>query len=177
MHRGLRIVLAFALLLVALIWVARPAHKDPAATTPATPQVIVDLLDPSLEQFAVPWEQEIGRRFPHSVAVLCHGIGGGVKNEWLVAPFGGIGGVQHIDTLIAREKALYPDRTLVILCCNVQHDVLHGYSNVFYAPSSVWCIPDRSLELPRAEANSTLDNRFTGDPDATGNVFEFISAE
>lgn len=193
-------MLMVVLLIIGLLMVALPDHRS---NTPEFPQVIVDVLDPSLQGFASAWEKEIGRRFPHSVAVLCHGIGGGggVKDEWLVAPYAGIGGVTHIDDLIHREQRLYPDRTLVILCCNVQHDVLHGYEHVFYASSSVWCLPDRSVPTGTEnslEGRSTLDTytrldtfnpfgppqhrfeggtRFDADPDVVGNIFEFISAE
>lgn len=157
-------------LLATFIVVAAPTKK-----TPPTPQVIMEVLDPSLEEFAPAWEQEIVRRFPHSVGVLCHG-GDAVHGDWLCLPFGGPGGCEPIEWLIAREQAKYPDRTIVLLCCNVHHDLITGHKGVYYAPSSVWCVPDRAAVVSQPDFRFTLDGRSIAEPDDVGNIFEFNEA-
>ena len=104
--------------------------------------VVMEVLDPSLQTFAPMWQKEIGRRFPNAVGVLCHG-GEFINGEWIVSAKAYGRNLTAPD--IARfEKAKYPGKTIVLLCCNPGH--LHlGIPDVYYANDSVWCVPDRAL--------------------------------
>jgi hypothetical protein len=55
---------------------------SPNVQAVAQPRVIMEVLDPSLEQFSTMWRDEIGRRFDNAVGVLCHG-GDFVPGEWV----------------------------------------------------------------------------------------------
>jgi len=156
------------------------------------PQCIMDVREIDLLPYGPAWKIEVARRFPNSVALLAHG-GGPVKNEWLVAdnPDGVGPTADTVQTLIRNEQAEYPGRTVVLLCCNPAHYVLHGFPNVFYSTNECWCVPDRavslddyidSLKLIDFVPNFVLptihhDNRSVADPDVTGNVFELIEAK
>ena len=159
---------------LALITAMLPVAKVPEAQ----PHVVMDVLDPSLDDTGPAWEQEVGRRFSNAVVAVCHG--GDVTfdgKHWLCQPWGGPGGLEPIEWLIDREQHLFPGRTLVILCCNPHHDVIHGHANVFYATGSVWCVPDRAaIDAPAPANRYTLDGRSTNDPDNVGNIFEFVEA-
>lgn len=170
------LIAVYVVLQVSLI-IAFWHTTDARVTHTAQPSVIMDVLDPSLEMYAPAWEAEIVRRFPHSVGVLCHG-GDAVEGQWLTLPYGGPGGCEPIEWVIAREQAKYPDRTIVLLCCNVKHELLTGHPGVYYSPSSVWCIPDHAMidgDVPKEE-RWTFDGRYDGEPDDTGNIFEFNEA-
>lgn len=165
---------ALAVFLVLMVWFTWLPHK---VTHTPQPQVIMDVLDPSLEPYAAAWEAEIGSRFPHSVGVLCHG-GDAIEGQWLCQPYGGPGGCEPIEWLIAREQAKYPDRVIVLLCCNVKHELLAGHPGVYYAASSVWCVPDHYMidnAVPKEE-RFTLDGRYNDEPDNVGNIFQFNEA-
>jgi hypothetical protein len=138
----------------------------------------MEVLDPSLQGFAAGWQQEIGRRFPHSVGVLCHG-GNFVGDQWIVTAKS----FEHYLTApdIARHmQAKYPDRTIVLLCCNPGH--LHlNVPGVYYAADSVWTVPDRQVGDHPEAAGLTLDSgyepamsRWSADPSVVGNIFEFL---
>lgn len=142
--------------------------------------VVMDVLDPSLEQFAPMWQEEIGRRFPRAVGVLCHG-GEFIDGQWIVA-------ANHFNKyvtaqeLVRYEQAHYPDRTVVLLACNPGH--LHlNIPGVFHADSSVWCVPDRFVDrvLDVDALVKTLDmdtphrvGRSEEAPDVVGNIYEFV---
>lgn len=114
----------------------------------AQPAVVVDVLDPTLEGFAPAWHDEIARRFPtNTVGVLCHG-GEFIDGEWIALESRMPEHLIRVTDLVAKERAKFPGRTIVLLCCNPGHIELHA-SNVFYAQSSVWCIPDRAT-IPSA---------------------------
>lgn len=157
------------------------------------PGVIMDVFDPSLAGYAPMWQKEIGRRFPHAVGVLCHG-GELLEGEWITLDAEAPVHFDLVTTLIAREQAKYPGREIVVLCCNPGHIAIHNFPGVYYSPSSVWCVPDRSyadlssspdrmkmLDLfhwggKKSESKMAI-NRWSLDPDATGNIFEFIEAK
>jgi hypothetical protein len=147
------------------------------------PGVIMEVADPSLEEFAPAWQQEIGRRFPNAVGILCHG-GDFIEGEWIVSAKSFEHHVTMAD-LVRHYQAMYPDRTIVVLACNPGH-LRMGIPGVYYAHSSVWCVPDRALtpdQFPAGEAMQTFDsgyeastatNRWASNPDVVGNIFEFI---
>jgi hypothetical protein len=85
--------------------------------------------------------------------------------------------------------AKYPGRTVVLLACNTGHLKL-GIPGVYYAKSSVWCVPDRNVAdfielqfhrlgifdrkaqvvfVPRPKS------RWQVEPDLVGNIFEFVA--
>ena len=165
-------------------------------TTPAVPNVIIDVLDPALTPYAAGWQKEIARRFPDAVGVLCHGRSF-IHNEWIVSAqsFGHLSTAQDV---VAYEKARYPGKVIVLLCCNPDHLDL-GISGVYFARDSVWCIPDRAMTntltyrmalydvpdaycprdmLPSPKHGVVMDgpakSRWEEDPGVVGNIFEFI---
>lgn len=168
-----------------LLHTRRPVLSDPQ------PGVVVDVMDPSLDQFANDWRVEIARRFPtNTVGVLCHG-GTFLDNQWVCLahpnsnhPF------ELVDDLVKEEQARYPGRTIVLLCCNPAHLQYLGHPGVFYASGSVWCVPDRSNVDTNPFSLATLSavvspfdllpdsparvvNRSVSEPTVVGNIFEF----
>lgn len=147
----------------------------------AQPAVVVDVLDPSLEGFAPAWHDEISRRFPiNTVGVLCHG-GEFIDGEWIALESRMPEHLIRVTDLVAKEQAKFPGRTIVLLCCNPGHIELHA-SNVFYAQSSVWCVPDRATGDDPVSNHMKLgfefvsQTRWQADPDVVGNIFEFVEA-
>lgn len=153
-------------------------HMTPRG--PAGPPVVMDVLDPNLDTFAGMWQQEIGRRFPHAVGILCHG-GDFVEGQWIVSAKS----YEHIvpvTELVEHVRKQFPDRTIVLLACNPGHLRL-GIPGVYYAHSSVWCVPDRALTPEMfSRATQTLDSGYEigGDqsrwqtaPEVVGNIYEF----
>lgn len=174
--KSLLLIIGFIVGLMVLVEISSTKHER---HTP-TPNVIMDVRDESLEQFSAAWATEIGRRFPNSVGVLCHG-GDAVHGEWLCKSESGRKAFGHlitIEQLISIEQARYPGRTIVLLSCNVEHDLLTGHPGVYYSPSSVWCVPDRAvIDKPEPTNRATLDGRSLREPEVVGNIFEFLSAE
>lgn len=149
-----------------------PAFKH-VETKPVShnPHVDVVVCDPSLEQFANGWRQEISRRFPDAVAILCHG-GEFINGEWLVKVPALNLPAMTADQVAAHFKVKFPGRVIVLLACNPGHLHLH-VSGVYHAEDSVFCIPDRAVgEKPELDA-LTL-SRWSDDPGVTGNIFEFV---
>jgi hypothetical protein len=121
-------------------------HTASPDVAPGQPDVLVKMLDPRLGEFVNDWQAEIGRRFHNSEMVLAHG-GQFVEGQWIVGTERMYGGhVETMEDVIARAEKCGPGRTIVILCCNPDHVVLHGHPNVWYAKSSVWCVPDRNYD-------------------------------
>lgn len=145
---------------------------------------IVDVLDPSLEVYAPMWAAEIQRRFPHSVAILCHG-GDFVEGEWILGTNPGSRHVERTEDVVRRIVAEYPDRTIVLLACNPGHLRLN-VPGVWYATDSVWCVPDRALTADMMNSgvgNLTLGGSLLGldlpsrwqvEPGLVGSIFEFV---
>lgn len=145
----------------------------------AQPNVIVEVFDHSLDQFVPMWQKEVGRRFSNAVVVLCHG-GDFVRGEWVVGSQPGSGHIEKVDDVLARVKAQYPGRQLVLLACNTGH-LMPKTPGVYYATASVWCIPDRAITpelMQNHDSLRTIDgdshSRWSDDPDVVGNIFEFI---
>lgn len=184
-----RIVLGLAVYVffVGLILMLTPHKADP--TSPVNPPVIMEVLDPSLMPFAPAWQTEIGRRFPHAVGILCHG-GYFLEGQWIVS------GTSYGHLVTAQEavwhvQQQYPDRTIVLLACNTDHLKLN-LPGVYYAHSSVWCVPDRAVDgsmldrltIDQAKGGVIVNpdaddivgpqkSRWETDPEVVGNVFEF----
>jgi hypothetical protein len=112
------------------------------------PGVIMEVMDPSLDQFAPLWQKEIGRQFNNAVGVLCHG-GEFINGQWIVSAKN-YGKYQTAQELIKHFQAEYPDRVIVLLACNPAHLKL-GIPGVYYAHSSVWCIPDRQVDASMSQ--------------------------
>lgn len=142
------------------------------------PAVIVEFLDPSLEQFVPAWKTEVGRRFNNAIVLLVHG-GDFVEGEWVVGASIAPHHVTRIQDVVHRYQKLYPKRTMIVLACNTGH--LHlGVPGVYYAHSSVWCIPDRGISPDMFKrSGQTLDgktsSRRQADSDVVGNIFEFTA--
>lgn len=177
---------------VGMLWNQHVPH-------PIGPPVVMQVLDPSLEPFAPAWQAEIGRRFPHSVGILCHG-GYFLEGQWITSSVQ----YQHLTTVqevVKHVQAQYPDRTIVLLACNVDHHSLN-IPGVYYAHSSVWCVPDRAITgsgldrmmidhpcppplpiatqpayvvQPDADVVVAEKSRWESDPEVVGNIFEFVA--
>jgi hypothetical protein len=169
---------------------------QPLPSQPSQPPVIMEVLDPSLEQYAPMWRDEIGRRFSNAVGVLVHG-GDFEDNRWIVGshrqPWKH---VTEITTVVREIQAKYPGRTIVVLACNTGH--LHlGVPGVYYATSSVWCVPDRAITPEMFASGLATEklrdpdedpdpvyvpvvvrpepSRWQQDPEVVGNIWEFIT--
>lgn len=110
-----------------------------SAAPSARPNIVMETLDPSLEQYEGMWAREISRRFDNAVGVLVHG-GDFVEGQWIVGshaqPWRHVTPIQEVVKNIQKK---YPGRTVVVLACNTGHLKL-GIPGVFYAHSSVWCV-------------------------------------
>lgn len=141
------------------------------------PDVIVEVVDPSLERYAEMWRREISRRTHNAVAILCHG--GTIENgRWIVGAADAGYPAMPAQELVKKIQVRYPGRQVVLLSCNTAHLKL-GIKGVLYSPSPVWCIPDRELTLEmltNGESRRLLDNknRWAEYPDAVGSIFEFV---
>jgi uncharacterized protein YigE (DUF2233 family) len=78
MNRRHVIVLALLTVLVVFASIFTAYHS----AVPSGPDVVIETLDPSLEQFATYWQNEIGRRYHNSVGILVHG-GDFVEGQWI----------------------------------------------------------------------------------------------
>jgi hypothetical protein len=114
----------------------RLSSPNPTAGRPA---VVIVTLDPTLKPYAAEWKTEIARRFPNAVGLLLHGDEV-IEDEWICHP---MGYAQHVQSLVKKYQAKFPDRTVVLLACNVGHFKL-GVPGIYYASSNVWCHPDRA---------------------------------
>jgi hypothetical protein len=135
--------------------------------------VVMDVMDETLVDYAPAWSQEVSRRFPDAVVVLCHG-GEIEEGRWVLKT-----SWNHAETavsVIEREHAKWPLRTVVVLGCNPDHVHLTGLPYAYQADDYVYCIPDRAL-TPSEEADGAskmvLEGRNSVYPNAVGNIFEF----
>lgn len=144
----------------------------------------MEVLDPSLESYASLWREEIARRFPDAVGVICHG-GDLEEGRWVVRSGGQY--IQTADALVQHFQAKWPGRVIVLLACNPGHLALHE-SGVYYALDSVWCVPDRDTAEPDSapgEDRLTMDgdavlggaDRWHAESGVVGNIFEFVDAD
>lgn len=144
------------------------------------PNVIVEVFDHSLDPFVPMWQKEVGRRFTNAVVVLCHG-GDFLRGEWIVGSQPGSGHVETVDAVLMRVQKQYPGRQVVLLACNTGH-LTPKTKDVYYAMSSVWCVPDRGINGPdaigsrRLTLDGQLENRWDGDSDVVGNIWEFVKS-
>jgi hypothetical protein len=177
----------FLAVMLALATINAFTSSRPAAPKTAQPAVVMVTLDASLDRYAPMWQKEVSRRFPNAVGVLVHG-GNFVEDEWIVGTAISPGHVTHVQSIVKHYQELYPGRTLVLLACNPGHLKL-GIPGVYYAMSSVWCVPDRQVEggglfgrlkmsdgeVGESSLPAVLAARSEGDPDVVGNVFEFVA--
>lgn len=98
----------------------------------------MEVLDPSLAQFAPMWQKEISRRFPNAVGVLCHG-GEFVDGQWIVSAKA-YGRDLTAQDIARFAQAHYPGKTIVLLCCNPGHLKL-GIPGVYHFEDSVFLCP------------------------------------
>jgi hypothetical protein len=158
------------------------------------PPVVMEVLDPSLQQYAPMWQREIGRRFPYAVGILVHG-GDFVPGQWIAGSDPTHEHVEPMQQVVHRIQARYPDRTVVLVSCNPGHLKL-GIPGVYYGTDSIWCVPDRELTAeyfstarekiewyghPLQEdpyslpfGNAPAHTRWQDDPTVLGNIFEFV---
>jgi hypothetical protein len=144
------------------------------------PQVVMVVVDPSLQPYAAMWQREVERRFHNAVAILVHG-GDFVEGEWIVGTSFMPGRhVTKATELVEHYKSIYPNRRIVLLACNTGHIPL-GISGVYYSRSSVWLVPDRDLtpammiDGSGSEKLGPIWPRREIDQDAVGNIFEFVA--
>jgi len=183
--RGFLYVIAVLSVLIGTLTVINT--YNPAV--PSGPRVVMETLDPSLEQFEAMWRDEIGRRFDNAVGVLVHG-GDFVEGQWIAGTH--VRPDKHVTLMtkvVEDAKKKHSGRTVVLLACNTGNLKL-GIPGVFYATSSVWCIPDRAIRpemYQNANFRQTLGGivilpsksfhqmtRWEWQPDYVGNVWEFV---
>jgi hypothetical protein len=130
----------------------------PPATQPAgdgvelkQPAVIMETLDPSLEQFAPLWRDEIARRFPYAVGVLVHG-GDFLEGQWIVGAHVQRGRHVSLATDIIRRiiRRSIPAGRSSSSPATPGTCALH-VPGVYYARASVWCVPDRASDARYAD--------------------------
>lgn len=178
-----------SLVVAVLVVIGSLSNGPPSLPRTSQPDVIMDVLDPSLDIYAAEWQKEIGRRFHNAVGVLAHG-GELETGRWICLDGQTPVHLDLVADLAAREQAKYPGRTIVMLCCNPGHIAIHNLPGVYYATSSVWCEPDRDVPM-QADTNClrTLNDppafepivgnsvvRSDIEPDDVGNIFEFVEA-
>lgn len=170
-------VVVFPLVMGLCVWF-------PHTPQPAGPPVVMAVMDHNLDVFAPAWQVEIGRRFPHSVGILCHG-GYFIEGQWLTSA-SSFSHLTLVKDVVKHVQEQYPDRTIVLLACNVDHHPL-GIPGVYYAHSSVWCVPDRAItgssvdrltiDDREPEADDVVSppkkSRWEVEPEVVGNIFEF----
>lgn len=159
--------------------------------TEQRPAVVMEVLDPSLRLYAPAWQREIGRRFPNAVGVLCHG-GDHLNGVWDCTATNCMRYLT-VQQVVKYEQKRYPDKVIVLLCCNGGHQRL-GISGVYYAPDLVWLVPDHEYLPDSLDGKITLattqpalkltplilyfpvpKTRWEENPTVVGNIFEFIS--
>jgi hypothetical protein len=172
----LNLIGIMALIVGVISLIVPPGHVNYEIEQPA---VAMEVLDQSLEPYAAMWQKEIARRFPHAVGILVHG-NDFVEGEWTVGANLSDSRVSLTKNVVEHYQKLYPDRTIVLVSCNPGHLKL-GIPGVYYAPASVWCVPDREMtaEMYKGEGEGegrlTLDGRWSEAPDVVGNVYEFVT--
>jgi hypothetical protein len=195
----------FTMFVVVVVLASLAPEHRPATTVTGQPPVIMETLDPALDRYERMWRDEIARRFTNAVGILVHG-NDWVEGEWIVSSHAQRGRhVTPVRKVIAKYRAKYPNRTLVLLACNTGHLKLDGVGgNVFFFKNPVLCIPDRALtpEMapyafakiiePNAEHGiagaetaifvprivvAPTPTRWEMEPDVDGNIFEAVEAE
>lgn len=121
------------------------------------------------EQAVARWTVEVARRFPDAVVVIGHGMVV-VEGEWLL-----VDQVhhkyRHVEEVVASYQHLYPDRPLVLVCCNSTHIHLH-IKGVWYSLQDVDVVPDKNIPEASAEAGGPPPVGYN--VDSCGNIFEFV---
>lgn len=193
---GTVIAVVLGALIAALVG-AHHLNQHPIQFVPSSsPDVIMRVLDPTLEDGVQLWQAEIGRRFHNAVGIVVHG-GDFVQGEWIVEGNYASGNhVRSVTDVVREAQALFPDRTIVLVSCNPGHIKL-GIAGVYYAMSSVWVVPDRDVtpDVGHERLMATIGNedclgndesgspstgapepsRWQQFPDDAGNIFEFVS--
>ena len=86
------------------------------------------------------WERQLRLRWPTQKLVVVYSHGGGF-DPWMVLPDGPRLAVPAED--LARVlRNQYPNRLVVLLCCNESHRMLH-IKGVYYSPFMTWIFPGR----------------------------------
>lgn len=159
------IAVVFWVLMVCVAFVVLTV-PTPTPTVVGSPDVVMEVLDPSLRPYERLWQAEIGRRFHNAVGIMCHG-GNHLDGTWDTSATN----FNHVATLqqvVAMEQARYPNRTLIVIACNPGHLKL-GISNVYYAPDNIWLEPDRDA---MGEEDAAI--RAVAYPNYVGSIFEFV---
>lgn len=166
-----RSVLLVMLGFVAAVGCLNHAHRLVKMPTPP-PRIDVEHWAESIsDDYVLEWRLEIARRYPDAVIVICHGDDN-EKGEWCFYPDKSINfGIGLVNTPlppftvvsgVAKLKAKYPGRTIVLMTCNPGHHRL-TIPGVVYSLESVWLEPDRFQK-----SRSILH------PEHVGNIFEFV---
>lgn len=155
---------------------ASPVATIQPTSRPVAPNVVEDEWEP---EWPSSWEDAWGRdceqRFgPGCVVVYCHGWYT-VHGHWLVIPTN-LNGQQEqrpwwAEDLIAFEQKNRPGRTIVLLCCNPDGCVLHGFPNVFYSTHDTFMDPDCNVDAVRVRVRALMN------PGVTGNAGQLIEAK
>lgn len=114
------------------------------------------------------WTTETARRFPDAVVIFGHGIAV-VDGEWLIEDEVHHK-MWHVEEVVGVYQKIYPDRPIVLICCNSTHLHLH-IRGVWYSLQNVDMIPDKNVP----EASVTRGPPPVGyGIDSCGNIFEFV---
>jgi hypothetical protein len=76
-----------------------------------------------------------------------------------------------VEDLIRFEEKSHPHHTIVLLCCNLDGTIIHGFPGVFYSRHNLWIAPDSIC------SKLELTIRKHEEPDAIGNVDKFVEAK
>lgn len=117
-----------ALFLILLAGCAHPT-EPPAATS--------IVLSKNIGVFAGRWEREAATRFEHPIVVIVHGAT--IDGKLYVFPDGTP--PMSFEGTAKLLRTLYPDRPIVIACCNEDGVAVHGFPGIYYARRIVWYPP------------------------------------
>ena len=108
------------------------------------------------------WEREVAERYPNAVVVAVHGRTDEQSGQWYAYP--SVGEAVPVKDMVKSLRSNYPDRRIVLICCNPDGKVLTGVSNVAYADEMVWVVPDDQIGFTFRDLLG---------PSAVGSIWEF----
>ena len=143
----------------------------PACCTMPVPQlrnhVIVTALCPDLVEGANEWVPDVAPKYPNALIVAVHGGVDPLSGKWYAYPT--LSQPLPVAVLVKLYRLDYPNRHIVLICCNPGHKVLHGVHNVSYALDDVWVHPDVAVGL------GVKWYRDSTDPQDYGDISEFVN--
>lgn len=111
------------------------------------------------------WKREAQRRF--IAPILIFGHGNDFNGVWSMQLQDQGNRIVPVAEVAAKVRAKFPDRVIVLICCNPKGHALH-MPGVYHAWDSVWFVPDK--EITNVPSDQKEHNQ---DRNVVGNVFEF----